>query len=111
MALLSDRLVRSAVLAVRPWLPRGVVNAMQKVDARIRKLNSRSAARPPLPPELRDQLKRDFAPEVERLSILLGRDLSYWSNDYGQGNAPSARVASGGPARAACANAAENLAA
>jgi hypothetical protein len=82
--LLSDRLVRSSVLAIRPWLPRGVFSAMQKVDARIRKLNSRHGGRPALAPELCQQLKRDFAPEVERLSILLERDLSHWSHDYGQ---------------------------
>ncbi len=77
-ALLSDRLVRSSVLAIRPWLPRGVFSAMQKVDARIRKLNSRHGGRPPLAPELCQQLKRDLAPEVEHLSILLERDLSHW---------------------------------
>ncbi len=83
-ALLSDRLVRSSVLAIRPWLPRGVFKAMQKVDARIRKLNSRHGGRPTLAPDLCQQLKREFAPEVERLSILLERDLSHWSHDYGQ---------------------------
>jgi hypothetical protein len=35
--------------------------------------------RPPLRAELRAQLKREFAPEVERLSELLGRDLTFWS--------------------------------
>jgi hypothetical protein len=30
-------------------------------------------------PELRRHLKLEFAPEVERLSELLGRDLTHWS--------------------------------
>jgi hypothetical protein len=83
-AMLSDRFVRSSVLAIRPLLPRAVFGAMQKVDARIRKFNSRHGGRPPLDPELCQRLKREFAPEVERLSILLGRDLSRWKHDYAQ---------------------------
>lgn len=35
--------------------------------------------RPPLPVELERRLRQEFAPEVERLSSLLGRDLSHWS--------------------------------
>jgi Sulfotransferase domain len=35
--------------------------------------------RPQMNPELRRRLQAEFAPEVERLSELLGRDLTYWS--------------------------------
>jgi|SRR5579872_2149661 len=91
-AVLNDPMVRSTVLAVRPFLPRAVFNAMQKVDARIRKFNSRSEGRPPLAPELRRRLQREFAPEIERLGGLLGRDLTHWSSGDGrQRNNPSAR--------------------
>ena len=38
-------------------------------------------SREPMEPELRQHLKKQFAPEVERLSALLGRDLSHWSLD------------------------------
>jgi hypothetical protein len=38
-------------------------------------------SREPMDPELRKHLKKQFAPEVERLSNLLGRDLSHWSLD------------------------------
>jgi hypothetical protein len=114
-ALLSDRFVRSSVLAIRPLLPRGVFSAMQKVDARIRKLNSRHGGRPPLSSELREQLKREFAPEVERLSILLERDLSRWTHDYGQlENQPVSRPRIApkiAPATASRAESAENIAA
>jgi len=42
-------------------------------------LNTSYQARPPLPAELRQQLQKEFAPEIERLSVLLNRDLTYWS--------------------------------
>jgi uncharacterized small protein (DUF1192 family) len=41
--------------------------------------NTNYAPRPPLPNEIRQQLQQEFAPEIERLGILLNRDLSYWS--------------------------------
>lgn len=81
--LFSDPLVRRAVLAIRPMVPRVVFNAMQKVDARLRKMNSRDGERPPLSPELRERLNRHFAPEVEQLSTLLERDLTHWSRSRG----------------------------
>jgi hypothetical protein len=33
----------------------------------------------PMNPELKKQLQAEFAPEVEKLSELLGRDLTHWS--------------------------------
>jgi hypothetical protein len=42
------------------------------------KLNSAVETRVPLEESVADQLKRDFTPEVERLSNLLGRDLRHW---------------------------------
>jgi hypothetical protein len=44
------------------------------------KLNKKEAARPPMNAATRDCLKRTLEPEVERLSRLLGRDLSGWCN-------------------------------
>ena len=82
---MADPIVRSTVLAIRPLVPRAVFNALQKVDARIRKFNSRAGKRPALSPETRRQLQREFAPEVERLSTLLGRDLTHWCYDPGRG--------------------------
>ena len=42
--------------------------------------NKQKVTRSPMPDQLRKRLKAEFAPEVERLSELLGRDLRYWSN-------------------------------
>jgi hypothetical protein len=80
-AFLNDPSVRRALLAVRPWLPQPVFAALGKTEARLRKLNTVPAARQPLAPELRRRLDEEFAPEVERLSALLGRDLTGWSRD------------------------------
>jgi hypothetical protein len=41
-------------------------------------LNTKHGPRPPLPADLKRQLQRQFAPDVDRLSELLGRDLSHW---------------------------------
>lgn len=78
-AALNDPAVRRAVLAARPWLPQFAFTALGKVEARLRKMNSVSATRQALAPDLRRQLDQEFAPEVERLSALLGRDLTGWS--------------------------------
>ena len=78
-ALLNDPLVRSTAVAVGRRLPRPFFAALHDVDRRLWKFNSRSEKRPPLAPKVRAQLQREFAPEVERLSELLGRDLTYWS--------------------------------
>jgi hypothetical protein len=43
----------------------------------VRNLNTRVAA-PPLDPDLRRRLNHEFRPDVERLSALLGRDLTHW---------------------------------
>ena len=45
---------------------------------RLKKANSPAAPRPPLSAELRAQLNREFAPEVERLGKLVERDFSRW---------------------------------
>jgi hypothetical protein len=78
-AVMGEPMVRASVLACRRWLPQAVFVALQRTEARLQSLNTRSAARVPLNPELRAQLKREFAPVVERLSALLGRDLTHWS--------------------------------
>jgi len=76
---LGDPFLRSVALAVRPWLPRAVFTAMQKLEACFRRFNAKVEPRPCLDPHLREQLRAEFAPEIERLGRLLGRDLSFWS--------------------------------
>ena len=78
-ALLGDPLVRSTAIAIGRRLPRPIFAALDEVEKRLWKINSRSEKRPPLTPEVRAQLMREFAPEVERLSELLGRDLTHWN--------------------------------
>jgi hypothetical protein len=79
-SLLNDPLVRSTAVAIGRRLPRPLFVALHDAERRLWKFNSRSAKRPPLAPEVRAQLQREFAPEVERLSELLGRDLTHWSS-------------------------------
>lgn len=53
----------------------------ERVRARLRHLNTKQEPRPPLDPRLRQSLQEELTPEVERLSQLLGRDLSSWTRD------------------------------
>lgn len=50
-----------------------------RLFAKGQQLNTSYEDRPPLAAELRQQLQKEFAPEIERLSELLNRDLNHWS--------------------------------
>ncbi len=76
---LQDPLVRGTAIALRSRLPSVLFNLVQKAGDQLCDLNSREQKYPPIPPELQLALKREFAPEVEQLSELLGRDLTHWS--------------------------------
>jgi hypothetical protein len=78
-ALLGDRCVRSAFVALARRLPRPSFRILHDAEARLKKLNTCHRTRPPLAQEVRAQIKREFAPEVYQLSELLGRDLTHWS--------------------------------
>lgn len=41
-------------------------------------LNAVEEPRPPMEPELRNRLRKEFAPEIDQLSTLLDRDLTAW---------------------------------
>ncbi len=79
--ILSDPLVRGTAIGMRSWLPRPVFAALQKIETRLKNLNMRHVERPQLDPDLREQLHREFTPEVERLGELLGRDLTNWTRN------------------------------
>jgi hypothetical protein len=49
-----------------------------RLRVKIQEINSVAEARPPLPAPCRRRLAEELAPEVERLSALLGRDLTHW---------------------------------
>lgn len=64
--------------AVRLFLPEKI---RWKMRMAVRNLNTRDESRKPMDPELRKILQAEFAPEVERLSELLGRDLTHWNKE------------------------------
>lgn len=80
---------RSGVLQRLVFAPppalRGVFGRLRRLPLahRVRdalvSLNSRRAARPGMDPELRRRLVAEFAPQIEELGALIGRDLSAWS--------------------------------
>lgn len=51
----------------------------RRVFERVLEFNVTSSKRTPLSSELRQRLQREFAVEVERLSNVVGRDLTYWT--------------------------------
>lgn len=59
----------------RRW---GRPKAFRALRSRLKRSNERKVARPPLPEPMRETLRATFASDVERLSDLLGRDLSHW---------------------------------
>jgi hypothetical protein len=92
-AVLNDPLLRSTAVALRSWLPHGIFTAMKKTWLRVHDFNfvNSPSKRRPIDPELQEALSREFAPEVVRLSELLGRDLTYWSRPAGDFQ-PAART-------------------
>lgn len=78
-----NKRIRSRALHTFLQNPRSPVKRLPKPFGTLTykaldKLNSAVETRPVLEPAVREQLKRDFAPEVGRLGGLLGRDLSGW---------------------------------
>ena len=76
---LNDPLVRGTAIALRSWLPKPLFALIQNVGTGIIELNKRPAQRHPMDHGLKLALQKEFAPEVERLSALLKRDLTHWS--------------------------------
>jgi hypothetical protein len=67
-------LLRTMARRVIPDVPR------RKIIRTLERVNLKYEQRPPMNPELKQRLKEEFKPEVERLSKLLDRDLTYWSH-------------------------------
>jgi Sulfotransferase domain len=63
------------------WLARTMLDRprRKRFKAALRLLNARVEARPPMEAALRRQLQAEFRPEIERLSALLRKDLSFWN--------------------------------
>ncbi len=72
-------------LARPPELPRRLIRRLvpaplrRSAYERAKRLNVSAARRAPMPAATRERLRRQFAPEVARLSALLDRDLSDWA--------------------------------
>lgn len=79
-AILQDPLVRGTAIALTSRLPKPVFAMVQKAGLKLCSINVRSEKRLEFSPELQHSLQREFAPEIERLSDLLGRDLTHWSD-------------------------------
>ena len=63
------------------WLARALLlrqNRYGGYKGWLKRLNTTHAKIPPMKPELRRRLQEEFLPEVEQLSNLLRRNLSYW---------------------------------
>lgn len=65
----------------RPWYynNRNKLLILRKLGLNLEYLNRSYKPRPRMAPELRRRLQGEFAPEVEQLSELIGRDLTHWS--------------------------------
>ncbi len=79
-SIIQDPLVRGTLIALRSRLPKPLFAMIQKAGLQISAFNVRADKRPAFAPELQRSLRREFAPEIERLSDLLGRDLTHWSD-------------------------------
>jgi hypothetical protein len=67
------------VRATRVLLPSRSLR--QSVAKHLQQLTIKKTKRPPMPYTLKQQLRQEYLPEVERLSDLVGRDLSAWTKE------------------------------
>jgi hypothetical protein len=75
----ESRRVRSSLLQRLIFAPRlRRFPLVRAVRTRMLEANSRVQERKPMDPELRRRLTEEMTPEIERLGLLLGRDLSAW---------------------------------
>jgi hypothetical protein len=72
------RLLRdpAVIQPMKRLFPRALHAPLGRLRDRLRKWNQKSGTRAPVDPELRNRLRGELAPDVARLSVLLGRDLT-----------------------------------
>jgi hypothetical protein len=56
----------------------GTVKRLKKLRKRIKRFNKAREKRPPLSGDMREMLNEYYRPDVDKLSALLGRDVTYW---------------------------------
>ena len=78
--IIGDPLVRSLAISISSRLGRSVFTTLRNLEARVWRINTRAQKRPALNPELRVKLMKEFAPDVEKLSELLGHELTCWGS-------------------------------
>jgi len=71
------RLIARTPGSAKSWIPKRLRRPLRR---KVHKLNSRHAKRPALDPTLRASLVSEFQAEVQKLSQLIGRDLTSWSD-------------------------------
>jgi len=81
--LMREPALRMIAMKLRPTLP-WAFGALQRMESRLQKLNTRCEKPAPMSPETREKLRLEFRPEIDRLGQLLGKDLSNW-NRAGRG--------------------------
>lgn len=64
----------------KPLLANIPLYLRRSISFKIKEMNTRYQARPPMDALLQRQLQQEFADEVRQLSALIGRDLSHWAN-------------------------------
>jgi hypothetical protein len=79
------------LLPLAPFLRRFPL--VRAIRTRMLAMNSEAQPRAPMDPALRRQLLDEFAPEIERLGRLVGRDLSAWLERDGSAAANQAPAA------------------
>lgn len=62
---------------VKKLLP---VSLRQSIRQLLQNYNTKSESRQPMKPELKQQIQKEFAEEIKKLSDLIDRDLTYWSH-------------------------------
>ncbi|MBZ8179763.1 sulfotransferase domain-containing protein [Oscillatoria salina] len=70
-----------SIWLVRKMMPRPNQGKLFRLIKAWDKINNKYTTPPAMNKEIRKNLQKEFAPEVERLSELLGRDLTHWSKD------------------------------
>jgi hypothetical protein len=78
-SLLANRLIRKPP-AVVSWIANRFLpeNPKKKLGRWLIAQTAVREKRPPLDPDLRDELRREFTPQVQKLEELLGRSLGMW---------------------------------
>lgn len=78
----STQYYRMIPRSARAYVPDSLVNGIKhSLLPAVDRWNRVYQKRPPMDTVLRHELQAEFLPEVERLSVLIGRDLTHWCKE------------------------------